>query len=230
MPNYGSRLWAVDAERRMCWRGPGDESSATEPVPGDAAVLTCDPLPPALAVLDDGEGWRLDTGGWEPAWRTAGNLVFTTEAEARMAKQMSGKSGAPALRAAGIERNGIVRRIWAVSSERRLILLAETGRPETLAGGMPVPGDSRVLACDLTESGPTVVLDDGRLLFWSGAGWASFGSVLSSPGTVRCVVKNGLCLSAGRDVYPGDVIELPFGEARRLIQSGRVVVAADDSP
>jgi hypothetical protein len=181
---------------------PGELLDALKlPVPGTAAVLTFDPWR-LLAVLSSGAVWRL---GWRDgaAWRTE---TRECEMETNEVKFLAAGVGCGVL--------------WVVTADRRIWTWSGTARAATDAP--PVPGESRILA-----------VEDGQRLSWAAGSWARLPELGSgkdgTPGMVRVRALSGMCLAVDgkpRDVFEGDVVEIPERDARPLL-ARRVLELAD---
>ena len=110
--------------------------------------------------------------------------------------------------------------LWVVTPDRRLWTWSPRGRSPI--GDTPVPGVAGIAALDLANL--TAVLDDGSRFAWLGR-WTPFPGLLDSTGTVRVRCVQGIALGGGRDIHPGDEVDLPEAEARALIARGVVVGA-----
>jgi hypothetical protein len=219
-PEHAIRHWVVDSERRLHFRNTGAGSirpelsfALTLPIPGVAPPITCDAAR-LIVLLNDGSGWRLDVRRhqWTPLTK-----------ECYMAQS---KSSSPAIVAAGSSCGYL----WVVDRDRRAWTWSPTGRGAV--GEARVPGEARVAAVDVALK--TVLLEDGERYAWLASGWTRLQSLLgpAEAATMRVVVVSGFCAGPPHgDVYPGQVIELPEAEARRLMAVGRAgPVPLDDAP
>lgn len=208
-PDHLHRFWAVDPERCLVWSGAGGPGRFEEPIPGQASVAVADPWRRAV-LLGDGEAYQ---------WDRSARRWF-----ARFKEGDVRRTNGPAVIAAGSACDGL----WLVTADRRVWRWsAMEGRQPVVS--LPLPGTSRPLAVDL--SGLTVVFDDGQRLTLVGGRWVAMPGLLEDlSGAVRCRVLSGICLRAGVDILPGQVLDLPEADARRLIARGVVVPAPDAEP
>jgi hypothetical protein len=215
-PAHVLRHYVVDAERRLRWREATRDAplpdalrhALTFPIPGMAPVLLVD-TDRLVALLADGAAWRLDTRG-APRWRP-----LTAECD------MAHRSNPPAFIAGGSACGGF----WVATPDRRLWSWRAGSRAPI--GETPVPGDARILGLDVQNA--TAVLETGERFGWIGGRWARLASLLEG-GTgalrVRCI--QGIALGPPHgDMLPGQILDLPEVEARRLLARGVVEPAPE---
>lgn len=217
---HDQRHWLVDAERRLHVRDVSPDSHLPAavafglrlPIPGNAAPVACDPFR-LLVLLDNADAFRLDSQH-KPIWRP----LTRFQQEMNMTED-----NGPMLVAAGTICGG---GFWCATADRRL--WAWHGGARTALAPDPVPGEQRIIALD-TARGLTVLLETGERLAWLNGGWGRLPGLLDSAGIVRCECVRGISLGGGKDIASGDVIDLPEGEARRLLASGHVALVPLDA-
>ena len=200
-PDHRQRTWAVSRERCVLWREGDRFHAAQPPIPGDAPVLAVEPHA-GIALLADGDVWKLNTYMGSERWSDL-------ERGGSMMKASGG-----ALIAAGTGCGTV----WLATADRCVWSWTASGR--AALGGVPVPGSAPIVALDLPAR--VAVLDDGSRFALRGGGWVAMPNLLNASGVVRVRCLQGFCIAAGRDLAPGDVLELPEGEALGYVASGRV--------
>lgn len=220
-PYHASRSWGVDGDRMLFWHGPeGKLGNVASPIPGEAEVMACDPWMPPLALLSNGEAWRYwGHNEWNRQWTGLGNLLEGGE----MSDDGMGTHRRPTLLRATVERVEGGRRIWAVTTERVVVVLNEHGKPGKPAGNQPVPGRAGLLAIEPGRPGPTVLTDDGTLWLSTPRGWACKGHLTGEgDGKLRVRALRSFCFEVGRDVVVGEEFEVSAEAARDLFARGSV--------
>ena len=208
------RLWHVGSDRVLRWFGREGTGGVTQPIPGEAPVICCDPWQ-AFAVLADGSAQNAyGRPGCAVEWISGRRNVISG---GRNMSETSSK-----LIAGWIERRSGMRKIVVVDTERR-VLLAAADAPAVVVGGK-VPGTAAVLAVAVEgRDQATVLLADGRLLFATPRGWTEVAQLggEGTPGGVSIKLKalSGWRETATLMVAPGDIFEV--GAERASVLMGR---------
>jgi hypothetical protein len=211
---HAPRYWTLNSERQVAWRGPRWEPlpdavkrALTLPVPGSARVVMVDAWR-GIAVLSDGSAFVMDVISKPPIWRTVKEGDMKGKAAAQLVCGGTACGGSP--------------HTWVVDSDRRAWVWSPGARAQV--GAMPIPGTARIVVVDAARG--IVILDDGSAYLWAES-WVPWPSILDTNPTVKVkgVGITGVSVSTGT-IFPGEVLEVPVGEAIEQIRRGRCVVVA----
>lgn len=210
-----ARLAAVDDQRRLrIYRGADGVQVVKVPIPGEASVLAVDPVGRPWALLEDGATFELSPRP-PHVWLRHENL-FT--AGGTMKRSTNDK-----LVAAWPERVGGMRKVVALTSERRILILREGNAPR-IGCSAPIPGTEAVMAVLVSSDLVTAVLADGSILgFTPRTGrWGRMGSMFEEGAEVSLRATQGFILSNDprRVVERGQTFTVPHQRARELMALG----------